>query len=115
MNQRRHLLALARKGDQKAVSQLMELYQVRVYSGDSLRSLKVRKSLPVLSPPNPKDAADSAKPKSVKKPKAASKTAPKAAPKAATTKPKAAPKAAPKAVTTKAVPKVKLKALPKAR
>ena len=51
MNQRRHLLALARKGDQKAVNQLMELYQVRVYSGDSLKSLKIRKSLPVLSSP----------------------------------------------------------------
>lgn len=67
MNQRRHLLALARKGDQKAVNQLMELYQVRVYSGDRLKSLKIRKSLPVLSSPNPKDAAASAKPKPVKK------------------------------------------------
>jgi len=43
MNQRRHLLALARKGDQKAVSKLMELYQVKVYSGNSLKSLKIRK------------------------------------------------------------------------
>ena len=43
MNQRRHLLTLARKGDQKAVSKLMELYQVKVYSGNSLKSLKIRK------------------------------------------------------------------------
>lgn len=42
MNQRRRLLTLARKGDQKAVEQLFELYQVRVFSGDSLK----RKKLP---------------------------------------------------------------------
>ena len=71
MNQRRHLLALARKGDQKAVNQLMELYQVRVYSGDSLKSLKIRKSLPVLSPPKPKEAAASTKQKPVKRHKGA--------------------------------------------
>lgn len=45
MNQRRRLLALARKGDEKAISRLMELYQVRVFSGDKLRSLKSVKSL----------------------------------------------------------------------
>ena len=64
MNQRRHLLTLARKGDQKAVSKLMELYQVKVYSGNSLKSLKIRK-LPALSsapktkaaPPNQKSHA----------------------------------------------------------
>ena len=95
MNQRRHLLALARKGDQKAVNQLMELYQVRVYSGDSLKSLKIRKSLPVLNPPKPKDGAASAKPKPVKRHKGAA-PKPKAAPKV---KPKAAPKAARVAVT----------------
>ena len=42
MNQRRRLLTLARKGDQKAVEQLFELYQVKVFSGDSLK----RKKLP---------------------------------------------------------------------
>jgi hypothetical protein len=42
MNQRRKLLTLARKGDQKAVDQLFELYQVKVFSGDSLK----RKKLP---------------------------------------------------------------------
>jgi hypothetical protein len=67
MNQRRHLLALARKGDQKAVNQLMELYQVRVYSGDSLKSMKIRKSLPVLSPPKPKETTSPSKPKPVKR------------------------------------------------
>lgn len=37
MNQRRRLLHLARKGDQKAIAKLFELYQVRVFSGDNLR------------------------------------------------------------------------------
>jgi hypothetical protein len=73
MNQRRHLLALARKGDQKAVNQLMELYQVRVYSGDSLKSLKIRKSLPVLSPPKPKETPASSRAKPVKGQKTAAK------------------------------------------
>ncbi|GMV51270.1 hypothetical protein FBQ96_11335 [Nitrospirales bacterium NOB] len=39
MNQRRRLLALARKGDPKAVSKLFELYQVRVLNGDMLNKL----------------------------------------------------------------------------
>ena len=50
MNQRRHLLTLARKGDPKAIHQLKELYQVRVYSGDKLKSLKMRQSLQVPDP-----------------------------------------------------------------
>jgi len=36
LNQRRRLLNLARKGDPKAINKLFELYQVRVYSGESL-------------------------------------------------------------------------------
>lgn len=40
MNQRRRLLNLARKGDQKAINRLFELYQVRVYSGESLSKAK---------------------------------------------------------------------------
>ena len=43
MNQRRSLLELARKGDETAIGRLLELYQVRVYSGDKLRTLKVGK------------------------------------------------------------------------
>lgn len=43
MNQRRYLLNLARKGDQKAVRKLMELYQVKVYTGENLKRLKMRK------------------------------------------------------------------------
>ncbi|MGE3151898.1 MAG: hypothetical protein AB7G48_15930 [Nitrospiraceae bacterium] len=37
MNQRRRLLGLARRGDQKAINKLFELYQVRVFSGDNLK------------------------------------------------------------------------------
>ena len=45
MNQRRRLLNLARKGDPKAISRLFELYQVRVYSGETLA--KAKRSLSV--------------------------------------------------------------------
>ena len=41
MNQRRRLLTLARKGDQKAVDSLFELYQVRVFSGEALKKKKL--------------------------------------------------------------------------
>lgn len=44
LNQRRRLLNQARKGDPKAINRLFELYQVRVYSGDSLK--KQQKNLP---------------------------------------------------------------------
>ena len=45
MNQRRRLLNLAKKGDEKAISRLFELYQVRVYSGPTLSKAK---RLPVM-------------------------------------------------------------------
>ena len=51
MNQRRRLLTLARKGDQKAVEQLFELYQVRVFSGDSLKRKKLP-TFPLQKPAN---------------------------------------------------------------
>ena len=35
MNQRRRLLGLARKGDEKAINKLFELYQVKLYTGES--------------------------------------------------------------------------------
>jgi hypothetical protein len=34
MNQRRRLLNAAKKGDQKAVAKLFELYQVKVYNSE---------------------------------------------------------------------------------
>lgn len=43
MNQRRRLLVLARKGDEKAITRLLDLYQVRVYSGEHLRKSKIWK------------------------------------------------------------------------
>ncbi|MEC4672975.1 MAG: hypothetical protein VST68_02180 [Nitrospirota bacterium] len=54
MNQRRHLLALARKGDQNAVGKLMELYQVRVYSGENLRIVRPTRPSTALPKPKPK-------------------------------------------------------------
>ena len=40
MNQRRRLLGLARKGDEKAIDKLFELYQVKVYTGETLKKSK---------------------------------------------------------------------------
>jgi len=39
MNQRRRLLNAAKKGDQKAVAKLFELYQVRVYNSEMVSKL----------------------------------------------------------------------------
>ena len=39
MNQRRRLLNAAKKGDQKAVAKLFELYQVRVYNNEMVSKL----------------------------------------------------------------------------
>jgi hypothetical protein len=49
MNQRRHLLTLARKGDQESIDLLFEFYQVKVFSGDALKKKKLP-SFPVLKP-----------------------------------------------------------------
>lgn len=57
MNQRRRLLNLARKGDPKAIDRLFELYQVRVYSG---ATLKKRGRLPAW--PSPHSKPDTAAP-----------------------------------------------------
>ena len=47
MNQRRKLLGLARKGDQKAISKLFELYQVKLYAGELLKKVRALPSKPV--------------------------------------------------------------------
>ena len=39
MNHRRRLLNAAKKGDQKAIGKLLELYQVRIYSGDMVSKM----------------------------------------------------------------------------
>ncbi len=51
MNQRRRLLTLARKGDQKSIQLLFELYQVKVFSGEALKKKKLP-TFPVLKPSN---------------------------------------------------------------
>ncbi len=63
MNQRRRLLTLARKGDQKAVESLFELYQVRVFSGDALK----KKKLPSFPLPTPSGSSGKGSGKGVKK------------------------------------------------
>jgi hypothetical protein len=63
MNQRRRLLTLARKGDQKAVESLFELYQVRVFSGEALK----KKKLPSFPLPNSTGTAGRGMGKSGKK------------------------------------------------
>ena len=39
MNHRRRLLNAAKKGDQRAIGKLLELYQVRIYSGDMVTKM----------------------------------------------------------------------------
>jgi hypothetical protein len=39
MNHRRRLLNAAKRGDQKAIAKLLELYQVRIHSGDMVQKL----------------------------------------------------------------------------
>ena len=39
MNHRRRLLNAAKKGDPKAIGKLLELYQVRIYSGDMVTKM----------------------------------------------------------------------------
>ncbi len=56
MNQRRRLLHLARKGDQKAIGRLFELYQVRVFSGDNLRKAGKLPTWPGVAAANAKEA-----------------------------------------------------------
>ncbi len=63
MNQRRRLLTLARKGDQKAVESLFELYQVRVFSGDALK----KKKLPSFPVPTSTGSSGKGQGKGVKK------------------------------------------------
>ena len=62
MNQRRRLLTLARKGDQKSIEQLFELYQVKVFSGDALKKKKLP-SFPIPKPSNGSGKGGSKAPK----------------------------------------------------
>ena len=127
MNQRRRLLGLARKGDEKAINKLFELYQVKIYTGDALKktslpSLKSlasvraasKKSMPATIPKRP--LAQTKVKKSDKKVKAAPQ------PKKPTTKTSEKVKAKPKVTsksklkpTTKPKPKIKPKVKAKPR
>ena len=99
MNQRRRLLTQARKGDQKSIELLFELYQVKVFSGDALKKKKLP-SFPVLKPSNGSGKGTS---KSIKNKEKETKTS------LATTKSTRGEKAKPKSAS-KGRPKVKSKA-----
>ncbi|MFO0773391.1 MAG: hypothetical protein U0172_01835 [Nitrospiraceae bacterium] len=96
MNQRRRLLSMARRGDQKAIAKLFELYQVRVFSGDNLRKAGKLPTWPGVAAANAKAAkkreAEAAKTKREEQSKAA-KAAKAAAQAQAKSKPAAKPKA----------------------
>jgi hypothetical protein len=104
MNHRRRLLNAAKKGDQKAIAKLLELYQVRIHSGDMVQKLNKTSATHKLQ-------AQLAEGKPVKggsgshgKKTAPAKPAPaKPAPRAAVSKPKPKPKPKPK---VKSKPKV---------
>ncbi|WP_447968174.1 hypothetical protein [Nitrospira sp. M1] len=78
MNQRRRLLGMARKGDERAISKLFELYQVKVYTGETLKKSKSSFS----KDPQPlnserKSGAKSKKPQTPKPKKSATPKSPK--------------------------------------
>ena len=108
MNHRRRLLNAAKKGDQKAIAKLLELYQVRIHSGDMVQKLNKTSATHKLQ-------AQLAEGKPVKggsgshgKKTAPTKPAPaKPAPRGAISKPKPTPKlkSKPKALPAKAVVK----------
>ncbi|MCA9472956.1 MAG: hypothetical protein MRJ96_16285 [Nitrospirales bacterium] len=70
MNQRRRLLGLARKGDEKAIDLLFELYQVKVYTGETLKKSKTSFS----KDPQPLNAEKKSSPKTKKSPETQSKS-----------------------------------------
>lgn len=69
MNQRRKLLNAAKRGDQKAVAKLFELYQVRVMNPDQLTKINkvyAAMPLPVKASKSSKSSSKSAKQPPVK-------------------------------------------------
>jgi len=116
MNHRRRLLNAAKKGDQKAIGKLLELYQVRIYSGDMVTKMnktsathKLQAQLAEGKPVKGGSGSHGKKTapaKRVPEKRAAAKVAVRAAESKTQTKPKAKPKSKPK-------PKPKSK--PKAR
>lgn len=106
MNHRRRLLNAAKKGDQKAIAKLLELYQVRIHSGDMVQKLNKTSATHKLQ-------AQLAEGKPVKggsgshgKKTAPAKPAPaKPAPRAAVSKPKPKVQSKPKVLPAKAAAK----------
>jgi hypothetical protein len=124
MNHRRRLLNAAKKGDQRAIGKLLELYQVRIFSGDMVTKLnktsathKLQAQLAEGKPVKGGSGSHGKKTAPVK-PALAKRAPAKAAARPAISKAKAKPKARPKAkpkAKPKARPKAKPKAKPKAR
>ncbi len=101
MNQRRRLLGQARKGDEKAIGKLFELYQVKVYTGETLKKSKTSFS----KDPQPL-SSEKRQGSKVKKPSAAK------PPKSTTKKPaaeKASSQPTPKVSSQSAKPKAQTK------
>ncbi len=98
MNHRRRLLNAAKKGDQKAIAKLLELYQVRIHSGDMVQKLNktsaTHKLQAQLAEGKPVKGGSGSHGKKTAPAKSAEKRAPaKAKSHAAIVKPKAKPKA----------------------
>ena len=113
MNQRRKLLTSARKGDEKAISKLFELYQVKIYTGDLLK--KVKPQLSKLAKPSPSASGKVVQSKNQKKVPKKSQAIKKkinkvAAQKSSTARKTTSTKKLVKKIKPKPKPKVKLKA-----
>ena len=115
MNHRRRLLNAAKKGDQKAIGKLLELYQVRIYSGDMVTKMnktsathKLQAQLAEGKPVKGGSGSHNKKTAPVKS-APAKRTPAKAAARPAISKPKSKPKAKPKARSAKAAGKKRKK------
>ncbi len=62
LNQRRRLLNSAKKGDERAINKLFELYQVRVYSGELLSKPSRIPAWPTAHPKHAKTHAAASRP-----------------------------------------------------
>lgn len=111
MNHRRRLLNAAKKGDQKAIGKLLELYQVRIYSGDMVTKLNktsaTHKLQAQLAEGKPVKGGSRSHGKKTAPAKSAStkRVAAKAATRPAASKAKAKPKSRPKSQSAKAARK----------
>jgi outer membrane biosynthesis protein TonB len=120
MNHRRRLLNAAKKGDQKAIGKLLELYQVRIYSGDMVTKMNKTSATHKLQAqlaegkPVRGGSGSHGKKTAPAKPAPAKRTSPKAGERPAISKIQARPKAKPKP-TVKVKVKIKQKPTPKSK